>query len=225
MPVLEKTRFYSERRLELDIEGPQSPIHSIRDFGIHIATVTIGILIALSLEALIEAHHDHMLVEHARDDFRSEFQGNRTALMKDLKAGAATKTELEALIAYGQNRLAGKKAALPQLASTRSFTQIHSTAWDTATATQAVIHLPFKEARLISTAQSKQVAFNLLENRAEDEWFELAAFGDPQQLPKEQIAPALQKVMIAYAYLVSTQDAERQLISAYSAALNQLAAS
>ena len=212
----------SEEGPALEIEGPHSPIHSIRDFAIHIATVTIGILIALSLEALLEAHRNHVLVDHARQDFRTEFNGNRAAIVSDLKVGAATKGELEGLIAYGQKRLVGQDASLPELSSARSFTQVHATAWETATATQAVIHLPFKEAGLISAAQSKQVAFNLLENRAEDEWFELAAFGDPKQIPKEQIAPALQKVMIAYAYLISAQDAERQLLTAYDKALDQL---
>ncbi len=206
----------------MDIEGPQSPIHSLRDFAIHIATVTIGILIALSLEALLEAHRDHVLVEHARQDFRGEFRENRQALTNDLKAGAATEAELVGLIAYGQDRLAGKPAALPQLSARRVFTQVHSTAWETAIATQAIIHLPFKEAQLISGAQSKQVAFNILENRAEDEWFELSAFGDPQQLPEAQVASALQKVRIAYAYLISVQDSERQLLKAYDQALDQL---
>jgi len=206
----------------LEIEGPQSPIHSFRDFGIHIATVTIGILIALGLESLLEAHRNHVLVEHARQDFRTEFRNNRAALIKDLKAAEATKAELLGLIQYGQSRLAGKTATLPQLSSVRSFTQVHSTAWETATATQAVIHLPFQEAGLISSAQSKQVFYNALESRAEDEWFELAAFGDPRTIPADQIAPALQKVRIAYAYLTSEEDAEQQLIAAYDKALAKL---
>ncbi len=139
----------------MEIEGPQSPITSIRDFGIHIATVTIGILIALSLESLLEAHRNHVLVEHARQDFRTAFRSNCTALMNDLNAGAATKAELLGLIEYGQNRLAGKAAVLRKMTSVRSFTFVHSTAWETATATQAIIHLPFNEAGLISNGRGR----------------------------------------------------------------------
>ena len=50
----------------------------------------------------------------------------------------------------------------------------------------------------------------------------MAAFGDPRTIPKDQIAPALQKVMIAYAYLTSAQEAERRLNAAYDKALAQI---
>ena len=139
----------------MDIEGPDSPIRSIRDFAIHIATVTIGILIALGLEALIEAHRNHELVEHTRADFRAEFAANRAAVVADLKRTVAVKTELEGLIGYGQARLAGKDAPLPTLSTTRAFSFLTTTSWETAVATQALIHMPFAEARQISATQAK----------------------------------------------------------------------
>ena len=203
----------------MDIEGPDSPIRSIRDFATHIATVTIGILIALGLEALIEAHRNHELVEHTRADFRAEFTTNRAAVLADLTRTAAVKTELEGLIAYGRARIAGREAALPALATSRAFSFLNTTAWETAVATQALIHMPFKEAGRISAAQSKQASLNALQNRAEDEWFDLAAYGDPRALPKEELRPALEKVTIAYAYLVSVRATEQDLVGVYDEAL------
>jgi hypothetical protein len=203
----------------MDIEGPDSPIRSIRDFAIHIATVTIGILIALGLEALVEAHRNQELVEHTRADFRAEFTTNRAAVLADLKRMEAVKTELQGLIAYAQARIAGRAATLPVLQSTRSFAFVTTTAWETAVATQALIHMPFKEAGQISAAQSKQAALNALQSRAEDEWFDLAAYGDPRAIPKEEYHPALEKVTIAYAYLVSVRATERELVGVYDEAL------
>jgi hypothetical protein len=206
----------------MDIEGPDSPIRSIRDFATHIATVTIGILIALSLEALIEAHRNHELVEHTRADFRAEFTTNRAAVLNDLKRTLAVKAELEGLIGYGRARIAGQEAALPALQSTRAFSFVTTTAWETAVATQALIHMPFKEAGRISAAQSKQASLNALQSRAEDEWFDLAAYGDPRALPKDELRPALEKVTIAYAYLVSVRATEKDLVGVYDEALKAI---
>ena len=203
----------------MDIEGPQSPIHSLRDFAIHIATVTIGILIALGLEALVEAHRNHALVEHTRADFVTEFTNNRAALGTDLRKSAALKSELEGLIGYGQAKLAGRPATVPPLRSTRSFAFMATTAWQTAIATQAMIHLPFSEADAIAEAERKQEALNDLQSRAEGQWFELAAFGDPRTVPAAELRPALEKVTIAYAYLISVMNTEQTLVAVYDHAL------
>ncbi len=208
----------------MDIEGPDSPIRSIRDFATHIATVTIGILIALGLDALVDGHRNHELVEHTRADFRAEFTTNRAAVVADLKRTVPVKAELEGLIAYGQARIAGQEAAAPPLPTTRAFAFFNATAWQTAVATQALIHMPFKETGLIATAQAKQTALNTLQNRAEDGWFDLAAYGDPRAVPKEELRPALEKVTVAYAYLISVRATEQDLLGVYDAALKGIEA-
>ena len=108
------------------------------------------------------------------------------------------------------------------MATARAFSFVGTRAWETAIATQALIHMPFKEAGRISAAQAKQVALNALQSRAEDEWFDLAAYGDPRTLPKEELRPALEKVTIAYAYLVSVRATEQDLVGAYDEALKAI---
>ncbi len=206
----------------MEIEGPESPIRSVRDFAVHIATVTLGILIALGLEALVEVHRNHELVEHARNLFRTEFAQNRATLEDDIARSAGIKAELEGLIQYGSARLARQRAPFPALQPARRFAHAPATAWETAVATQALVHLPFPEAGAISAAQSKQVEFNALQDRAESQWFELAAYGDPQHVPDGELRAALQKVTIAYAYFISVQVAERQLRAAYDRALTSM---
>ncbi len=206
----------------MDVEGPGSPIRSVRDFAIHIATVTIGILIALALEALIGMYRDRTLVVHAETDFRTEFSANRATIVDDLRDSQAVKTELEGLINYGQAEISGQAAVLPNLQTVRKFTHLQATAWETATATQALLHIPFSKAGVLSKTQRAQQSFNALQDQAEVQWFELAAYGDPRHIPKSQLPAALQKVTIAYAYLVSIRDAETRLISSYDVALRAL---
>ena len=57
-------------------------MHTVCDFLSEIDTITIGILIARSLEAALETSRSHELVEHAKADLRYELQRDRNALGK-----------------------------------------------------------------------------------------------------------------------------------------------
>lgn len=60
----------------LDVHPPHHPLHAWRDFFIHLATISIGLLIALGLEAGVEwLHHRHQ-VEHVREELRHEMEEN-----------------------------------------------------------------------------------------------------------------------------------------------------
>jgi hypothetical protein len=51
----------------LDVHPPHAAIHGWRDFFIHIATITIGLLIAIGLEQTVEyVHHREQLSDARR---------------------------------------------------------------------------------------------------------------------------------------------------------------
>ena len=63
----------------LDVHVPH-PTHSWKDFFIHIATITVGLLIAVGLEQTVEAIHHH----HQREELREALlQDNQKALRDD----------------------------------------------------------------------------------------------------------------------------------------------
>ena len=44
----------------LDVHPPEHGIYGVRDFFLHLLTISVGLLIALGLEASVEAiHHRH----------------------------------------------------------------------------------------------------------------------------------------------------------------------
>ena len=56
----------------LDVHPPHHPTHTWRDFFIHIATIVVGLLIAVGLEQTVEAiHHRHQVAE-TREALRKE---------------------------------------------------------------------------------------------------------------------------------------------------------
>ena len=86
----------------LDVHPPHQPAHGWRDFLIHIATIVVGLLIALGLEQLVEKlqdrHERHQLVE----DLRQEAVGRN----RDIEAND------RAIVALGEWFRADLKAAL-----------------------------------------------------------------------------------------------------------------
>jgi len=68
----------------LDAHAPDATVHTWRDFFIHIATITIGLLIAIGLEQCVEnLHHLHQRHDLQRD-LLYEAQRNRDILRVDL---------------------------------------------------------------------------------------------------------------------------------------------
>jgi hypothetical protein len=61
----------------LDVHPPEHTPHSWRDFFIHIATIVVGLLIAVGLEQGVEAIHHHHQVKHTRELLAEEMDHNR----------------------------------------------------------------------------------------------------------------------------------------------------
>ena len=64
----------------IDVHPPHQPIHGWRDFFLHLATISIGLLIALSLEGLVEWQHHRHLVHEAQASLYGEIKTNESRL-------------------------------------------------------------------------------------------------------------------------------------------------
>ncbi len=68
----------------MDIHPPHAPGHSWKDLSIQLATITAGIVIALSFEALREWQHDRALVHEARERIAHEIADNMKEVVDDI---------------------------------------------------------------------------------------------------------------------------------------------
>jgi hypothetical protein len=68
----------------IDVHAPHETVHTWRDFFIHIATIVVGLLIAIGLEQVVEFFHHREQATHAREMLAEEIEHNRTLLKQNL---------------------------------------------------------------------------------------------------------------------------------------------
>ena len=92
----------------LDVHAPHEGIHSVKDFFLHLFTITVGLLIALGLENAAEAmHHRHQRRE-AEETIRRELEENRTDMAE---AQGTIRKELDGMVkvlTFVEERNAGR---------------------------------------------------------------------------------------------------------------------
>jgi hypothetical protein len=130
----------------MDIHPPEGPTHSFKDFAIHIGIVTIGILIALSLEGIRETVHEHRLVRETRENFRIEILADQRHMKLEL-ANVQTLTRNTDKIIADLPTLAQSpaqlKARVDALAPSLYF--FSSSSWSGALSSGALSHMSAEE--------------------------------------------------------------------------------
>lgn len=83
----------------LDVHPVHVAVHSWRDFFVHIATISVGLLIAVGLEQTVEyVHHRHQLSE-ARRELATELDENVATLERNTKEGKKILADMDANVA------------------------------------------------------------------------------------------------------------------------------
>ena len=154
----------------LDVHPPPAATHSWKDFFIHIATICVGLLIAIGLEQAVEAiHHRHerdVLVQEMRLEAERNILLLHTDIDRNFEKAAWNRTILTALqTSRPQDGVLTAtrpthEAFLPKIAPSRAV-------WSVAKTNGKVALLSEREAeiydRLDSNAQAEAVAEDRLE--------------------------------------------------------------
>jgi hypothetical protein len=144
----------------LDVHPPHEPIHGLRDFLLHLFTITIGLLIALSLEAAVEAAHHRHLVHQARETIREEITANQQTLALDRRGLDSNEVYLrhtiDQLNAYAKN----PRQTPPHVAFPWMWDSPTGAAWHTARDTGALSLVPYDEVQRYTTLYGQQDMVN-----------------------------------------------------------------
>jgi hypothetical protein len=157
----------------LDVHPPHSRMEGTRDFFLHLFTITIGLLIALGLEASVEAwHHRHQRKE-AESLIRQEIQDNRQHLQE---SAAGLKAELDGM----RDVLKTLDATSTQRPGRFNEEEVHfrqgpmqDSAWRTASATGALSYMGYDEVERFSNAYKEQEQLEAMEQVTLNDYLQL----------------------------------------------------
>jgi hypothetical protein len=129
----------------LDVHPPHHPTHTWKDFLVHIATITVGLLIAIGLEQAVEyVHHRHQL-QKARDEIREELHRNGKAAAAQMECIHQVQGEVSSDLTLLLAHRASHKPLEGKLKFEWSFRRTSSAAWDINRQSGALDLMPHPE--------------------------------------------------------------------------------
>jgi hypothetical protein len=120
----------------LDVHPPHHAAHGWRDFFIHIATIVVGLLIAVGLEQIVEHIHERYQLSETRESLQHEREANRKDLIQDSADWRWEMAELEnnlVVLRYVQQHPGTAQSELPGVLQWIQAPKLaESSAWNAA---------------------------------------------------------------------------------------------
>lgn len=143
----------------MDIHAPHEPVHTWRDFFTHLVIVTIGLFIALMLEALVEYIHHRHIVHQARENIRIELEANHKSAQEDVTYLTTNMKNIESNIRTLQ-LLRKSHDVHGSLTNSMVFSNFDEAAWLTARETGALAYVPYNEVQTYADIYGDQALVN-----------------------------------------------------------------
>lgn len=163
----------------MEVHPPHQPLHSWKDFWIHLGTITIGLLIAISLEQSVEALH-HLQERHRLEaDVREELLANKHRLAYTLHSQAGPRDYMVELKAAIDAQIAGKAAKAPAADDPRragAMVMPTMAAWESAKESGTLAFLPSEEIRLYNRFLAQINLWHIAMEAYEDTCLKLTSF-------------------------------------------------
>lgn len=145
----------------MEVHAPHEPIHTWRDFFIHIATITIGLLIAIGLEQTVEWFHHRHVVHVARENIRHEIEINRGEASANLTAVQADEDSMKQNIVKGRALRLNPHALDQSHINTQfSWSSFNEAAWISARDSGALTYMPPEEVQRYADVYNQQDIVN-----------------------------------------------------------------
>jgi hypothetical protein len=169
----------------MEIHAPHHPTLTLKDALVHLCIVTVGILIALSLEGALEWWHHRELVAETRQRLESEIRSNRDSIQTVLRSLEPAKAKfVHAIDVVGalSNADNAKEAETlfgenPGNVTALSFAYFNTAAYSTAEVTGAFGFMEYSDALRYADAYDLQALYARMQDNAEKDVIAAAMLG------------------------------------------------
>ena len=162
----------------MELHVPHGSIRSVKDFLVHIGIVTVGVVIALGLSQLVEAHHRSKMAAETLEGFHREITFAQSQVKQVLVIISTSRGQIETEIAKLSVPPAQGAVQEPIEYPTVFYQLIRKASWETAIATQVLGALPPDEVRGYELAYEELQLFVDLERTGVGYHDNLHAYGE-----------------------------------------------
>ncbi len=204
----------------MEIHTPEAPLHSFRDFLVHLMMIALGVLIALGAEGIVEAAHHHHLVHQAQENLRAEMRVNYDTLEENLPKLKHNQQLLEQVLVELQKLKADRKTKMSDINLNLNFFFLSDTSWRTAQATGAVALMNYQQVEDWAGYYDVQSMLNRLVGSLEDTWLDMtAAFNplgtDPTHMSDQQLDELQRRIQLSMGRLIAVENIGTSLDKLY----------
>lgn len=209
----------------MEIHSPEASVHSVRDFIVHLVMISLGVLIALGAEGVVESIHHHHLVAEANSNLRAEMQENRATLDENLPKLKHNEELLRQSLADVRKLKADRKARTANINLNLNFFLLSDTGWRTAQATGAVALMKYQQVEDYAGYYDVQSMLNRLINSLEDTWLDMSvAFdpmgSDPSKMDDRQLDEVQRRLQLSLGRLIAVENIGHSLDDLYAKKLD-----
>lgn len=207
----------------LDVHPPNGKMHGIRDFLLHLFTITVGLLIALALEGCVERVHQRHLRDEADRNLMQEIRDNEKDLTTTRTAVVKEKKNLIEVLKFLQARSENKPYDINSISLDFTSSTLSDASWRTATATGSLSFMEYSRVQQFASAYQEQELFTRLELETIDNYLQVqsyAAYGfKPESVSPEEAKDVMPDVRRALIHLVAMDQVGEGVRAAYEGAL------
>lgn len=149
----------------MEIHPPHGPIQSRKDFLVHLLTITIGILIALSLEGIVQRLDHRALVREARANLATEIRENQQTLKTALEQIRANQAICTAALGALHQLRENRNANIHQVRCEWSGVTLRAASWNAVVASGALSYMPYPELKVYTDLYDNQHAAALVQQQ------------------------------------------------------------
>jgi len=201
---------------------PHQPGHSAKDFLFQLATITVGVLIALSIEGLTEWNHHRLLVREAKATIAREIADNKSALARHFTDWDRSTDGIEKALKLANELLATKQSDIAQLELGFHLSSLSDASWRTAERTGALTYMTYSDVQDYARLYGHQELYVSQQRRILDRTVSALsqlAGGDPHKALPNDLERFRLDLMALRGELLADKQLGESLAKAYEDAL------
>jgi hypothetical protein len=192
--------------------------YSTADYGFQFVTVTVGVLVALLIDGLVDWNHNRELVRDAHAAIRREVADNLKEMEGLPNSVATANAQVDNALKFVDDTLSKGTTDVHSLQLEFNLATLNQSSWQSADRTGALAHMTYEQVKDYSELYGLQDLFMGQQRKAIDlvsNAITIVAGGDPNKAPKEDLVQFRQQLLALRSNIFVTEQLGVQLTEAY----------